>query len=251
MKVTLLVFLFSCCVTFYACGPANNAVPAVAASTLSESDAREFQLSDTAKCLSLEKTYGFIGRAKQSRETVTDIRIIEDGAPVSPAFVSSVVSNTVLNVSQLPSDGPSMFRQNGCESISMLDAHGHEVSRLKLIQATATRLVTEKYSFKGGSEEPVGYAQTTIELLNTHQTMWRTTLPYTTSHDKASCGIEQENHEVAVSSLIEFGERLGGTPLVSDRLTQLEARSQAYKDPANAAGGKKDEALYCTQATKI
>jgi len=245
MRVTLAVFLFSCCATFYACGTAGTSVPSILASPMSAADVQGFQMPGTDHCLSFQKAIDAPAAAKKSRSTIVDANILEDASPVSPAFINSVISNTTLSASPVESSKDFTFKQNGCESISILDHDGKETSRLKLIEATPTKLVTEKKSFQAAANEPTEYFQTTLELLSPHLISVRTAMPYTTGHDKDTCGINQEDHIVLLSSLAEFGDTLGTAPVLSQKLSDMKTQSAAQSDPANKDANEKTEKDYC------
>ena len=241
------------CVSFSGCGSGDASTAAlVPHMELTPARIKSYQVSDTVTCLSLEKVMAAALAARQSRQVVTDMQLLEDAEPVSEAFGDSVIRNTdlVLKISKpVDKDSNVGWKQNGCEAISYLDKSGKEILRFKLVQATPTKLVTEKYSY-GGSDEPGvrhEHTQYTYELISTRKLQTRLLTTYGAVHDPASCGIEREKHDVLISSELEFGERLGIAPYLSARLAEMKRRSADYTRPELADTRKAAEQAYCAK----
>lgn len=229
------------------CGGSESTEALVPNMSPSPARIQHLQVSGSAQCLSVPKVLSRIQAAKASRAVVTDIQVLDDGRPVSEAFVRSVIHNTDLEKDSLKSDKPQdRYEQNDCQSIGMLDADGNVDRKIKLIQATPTRIVTEKMTNQNPGE-PEEHEQLTYELTTTRKLTATVMVPYTTGHDKDSCGIGQEDHDVLFTYVIEFGERLGTAPSASARMSDMKMRAARYDNTAESAANHANEEAYCTK----
>jgi hypothetical protein len=249
MKNAYALFPVLCaCALTAACGSGESSVPAVSTVAMTREQIRKFQ-ADGAPCLSLDRIYALIGAAKQSRSSVVNASVDDDGMPVSQAFARSVVHNTDFTKTPVQVKNPG-FRQNGCESISVLDSSGREVQRVALTKATDLALETDKFDVHQNPGEPVEYMQLSANLVSAGSISWNWTMAYTTSHDQATCGIAQEDHEVHFNLLTEFGDAIGVAPTPAPALAALEQQARDYDDPGKELERKANEASYCSRLAR-
>lgn len=203
------------------------------------------QFDNSGKCLDLGKIDQAVSQAQRSRNAIYDLRVVNDGTPVSFQFQNSVVDNTTLTQSPIRTNLYPRWQQTGCDSLSVVDQDGTTLASGKLSQATPTKIAATQITATTPGE-PAQYAMVSFELIAGNRVRQIAETPYTTPHDKNSCGIGQENHVVHAESYLDFDQFLASAPAPSDAFAQLKSAYESYENPANGSLRKTRENQYCS-----
>jgi hypothetical protein len=214
--------------------PAQNSAPTT-------EGIKQMQVSDFEQCLDLNKLFAAAEGAPKARIAVSDIRIADDGTPISGAFVSNVFKTTPLVRSPIGKQLSSHWTQRGCQVLVMLNEDGEEVKSVRLATANPTHLVSDKMKLDDLPESLGGVVQLEVQLVTDQSFRFKTVTPGIVEHDPNNCR-GRESHSIQTEGIVEFGDPTGSSPKVSSDLARLKAQAD-LNSPADAA--RKGEADYC------
>ena len=249
MKAESLVLgLF--CISFSGCGSGDASTAALVPNmALTPAQIKSYQVSVTAPCLSIEKAMAAVRAAKQSREMLTDIGVLDDGTAVSEAFGDAVIQSTGLDPKMNPEDpkNSNTWKQSDCHAIQGFDVDGKldRNLKLKITESSPTMLETQVESLVGPGDKPG--LRITFDLVSSRMLIVQVHMPCSAAHEKQSCGIEQENHDVLMTSEVEFADQLGALPYPSPRLARMKRHSADSLKPELADTRKESEQAYCAK----